>query len=63
MELPVYEALRHYERGETELAADFGAEQCSGCGACSAVCPAGWEVAHIMRHLKQDKKKRQQQEP
>lgn len=51
-DLPVYEALRHYERGEIDAAAAFGALQCTGCGACSSVCPAGLEAAHIMRHLK-----------
>lgn len=56
MGLPVYEAIRLYERGQIKEAAGFGAEQCSGCGGCSAVCPAGLEVAHIMRNLKRVKK-------
>ena len=52
VDLPVYEAMRHYERGQTDEAARFGAEQCTGCGACSAVCPAGLETAGVMRRLR-----------
>ncbi len=57
MDLPVYEAMRHYERGEIDEASQFGAEYCSGCGACSAVCPASLETAQIMRNLKKVKLK------
>lgn len=52
MGLPVYEAMRLYERGDIEAAAQFGAERCSGCGACTAVCPSVLEVAHTMRLIR-----------
>lgn len=55
MDLPVYEAMRHYERGEIDKASQFGAERCSGCGACSAVCPSSLEIAQVMRNLKKVK--------
>ena len=56
MGLPVYLAMRSYTRGDRETAASFGAERCTGCGACSAVCPAGIETASIMRGLKKLKR-------
>lgn len=58
MDLPVYEAIRHHERGQIDAAAQFGAEHCTGCGACSAVCPSAIEVADIMRNLKQVRKRK-----
>ena len=56
MGLPVYLAMRYYERRDIDTAASFGAEHCSGCGACSAVCPSGIDVTDIMRRLKRHKR-------
>ena len=56
MGLPVYLAMRYYERRDVDTAASFGAEHCSGCGACSAVCPSGIDVTDIMRRLKRHKR-------
>ena len=56
MGLPVYLAMRYYERGDIDTASSFGAENCTGCGACSAVCPSGIETSDIMCSLKRHRR-------
>ena len=62
MDLPVYEAIRYHERGEIDKAAQFGAQYCTGCGACSAVCPSAIETADIMRNLKKITRRKKKSE-